>query len=150
MVDTLDDIVKLGRTEGSQRSSHSICDFDGSQSSFPLVVWDKLTTTITFLLYPTPEANNVDIRVFENFSHVCRVSKEVFIFSEALQMVFKTIELPFDGIIKTEKAFRALTSGVSFVTNLVAKTCINDSFQTTPNKGGGHRIRLSCVQMSTN
>ena len=59
-------------------------------------------------------------------------------------MAFKTIELPFDGIIETEKAFRALPSDVSFVTNLVAQTYIHDSFQTAPDYGGGHRIRLSC------
>ncbi len=60
-------------------------------------------------------------------------------------MTLKTIELPFDGIIETEKAFRALRSGVSFVMNLVPETYIHDSFQTAPDYGGGHRIRLSCV-----
>ena len=92
------------------------------------MAWDKLTATITFLLYPTPETDDVDIRIFQDFLHICRVSKELFIVGEAFQITFKTIKLLFDGLVKTEKAFRALMADVSLGRNLLAETCIHYSF----------------------
>lgn len=94
--------------------------------------------------------NDVDIRIFKDFLHICRVSKEVFIIDEAIQMTLKTIKLLFDGLIQTEKAFRALTADISLCRSLLAETCIHYSFQTAPDYGSGHRVRLGFVSQSTN
>lgn len=109
------------------------------------MAWDKLTATTTFLLYSTPETDDVDIRIFKDFLHICRVPKELFIIGEAFQITFKTIKLLFDGLVKTEKAFRALTADISLGMNSLAETYIHYSFQTAPDYSSGHRIRLGCV-----
>ena len=114
------------------------------------MAWDKLTATSTFLLYPTPETDDVDIRILKDLLHICRVSKELFIFGEAFQITLKTIKLLFDGLVKAEKAFRALTADISLGRKLIGGTCIHYSFETAPDYGSGHRIRLGCVLQSTN
>ena len=98
------------------------------------MAWDKLTATTTFLLHPTPETDDIDIRIFKDILHICRVSKELFIFGEAFQITFKTIKLLFDDLVKAEKAFRALTADISLGRKSLGETCIHYSFQTAPPK----------------